>query len=93
MNLTNAATSSPAAGLGGLNEEITVAVSSELVELSKDKSVIIDADAPENIKVLEPGSYELNVNSLFKGDPVILRTDSEVYYVKLPTPKGKKKLR
>ncbi len=90
MNLTNTVTSSPAAGLDGLDEQIN-AISSELVELTKDKSVIIDADAPENIKVLEPGSYELNVTSLFKGDPVILRTDSEVYYVKLPQPKAKKK--
>ncbi len=66
-------------------------ISSELVELSKEKPIIISTDDPENIRVVEQGSYELNVDSLFKGDPVILRTDSEVYYVKLPTPKTTKK--
>ncbi len=66
-------------------------ISQELIQLSSEKTVVIDADGPENIRVIEPGSYELNVGALFKGDPVILRTDADVYYVKLPGPKGKKK--
>ncbi len=66
-------------------------LSTEIIELSKEKPVVIDVDGPENIRVLEPGLYELNVAALFKGDPVILRTDSDVYYVKLPAPKKPKK--
>lgn len=66
----------------------------EIMQLSLEKSVVIQEgeDGPENIRVLEPGSYELNVASLFKGDPVILRTDAEVYYVKLPKPSERKKI-
>ncbi|MDP3742185.1 MAG: Zn-ribbon containing protein [Candidatus Micrarchaeota archaeon] len=86
VNLTNRSSNGEASG-----ENEPVNISSELLELSKDKTVIISTDDPENIRVVEQGSYELNVDSLFKGDPVILRTDSEVYYVKLPTPKKKKK--
>ncbi len=72
-------------------ETLDMPISEQLIELSKDKTVVIDADGPENIRVIEPGSYELNVAALFKGEPVILRTDSDVYYVKLPTPKKAKK--
>ncbi len=62
-------------------------ITEELIELSREKPVVIDSDDPANIRVLESGSYEINIPALFKGDPVIVRTDSEVYYVKLPAPK------
>ncbi|MFH0713614.1 MAG: Zn-ribbon containing protein [Candidatus Micrarchaeota archaeon] len=68
-----------------------ILITEQLIELSKEKPVVINLDDPENIRVIEPGSYELNIPALFRGDPVILRTDSDVYYVKLPAPKSKAK--
>ncbi len=62
-------------------------IGQEIVELSKEKPVVIETDGPENIRVLEPGAYELDITALFKGSPVVLKTDSEVYYVKLPNPR------
>lgn len=68
-------------------------ITEELVNIEKQgqQSIVFETDGPENIKVVEPGAYELNIPSLFKGDPVILRTDSDVYYVKLPKPNKEKK--
>lgn len=68
-------------------------LSQEIIELSREKPVVIDADGPENIRVIEPGAYELDVSALFKGNPVIIRTDSDVYYVKLPAPSKTKSLK
>jgi predicted nucleic acid-binding Zn-ribbon protein len=59
----------------------------EMAYLTKDKTVIIDADAVENLRILEQGSYELDLPSLMKGDPLVIRSDKDVYYVKLPNPK------
>ena len=59
----------------------------EMAYLSKDKTVIIDADAVENLRILEQGSYELDLPSLMKGDPLVIRSDKDVYYVKLPQPR------
>ena len=71
-------------------QDSKIQVPEQLIELSKNKVIVIDQDGPENIKVLEPGSYELNVAALLKGEPVILKTDADVYYVKLPAPKKQK---
>ncbi|MFA4946258.1 MAG: Zn-ribbon containing protein [Candidatus Micrarchaeia archaeon] len=56
----------------------------ELAELSREKPVIIDVDAVENLRILEPGSYELNLASLMKREPLVIKSDKDVYYVKLP---------
>ncbi len=78
------------ANIDETKQDSTIQIPEQLIELSKNKVIVIDQDGPENIKVLEPGSYELNVAALFKGDPVILKTDADVYYVKLPAPKKQK---
>ncbi len=59
----------------------------EMAYLSKDKTVVIDADAVENLRILEQGTYELDLPSLMKGEPLVIRSDKDVYYVKLPNPK------
>ncbi len=63
----------------------------ELAFLTKEKPVSIDFDAVENLRVVEQGSYEFNLPSLMRGDPLVVRSDSGVYYIKLPQPKKKKK--
>lgn len=59
----------------------------ELAFLSKDKPVSVDLDAVENLRILEQGSYEFDLPSLMKGDPLVIRSDKDIYYVKLPNPK------
>ncbi len=60
----------------------------ELAFLSKDKPVSIDVDSVENLRILEKGAYEIDLPSLFKGEPLVIKSDQHVYYVKLPQPKG-----
>lgn len=61
----------------------------ELAFLTKDKPVSIDPEAVENLHIVEQGSYELDLPSLMKGDPLVIRSDKDVYYVKLPDPQKK----
>jgi len=63
----------------------------ELAFLTREKPVSIDFDAVENLRVVEQGTYELNLPSLMKGDPLVVRSDSGVYYIKLPQPKNTKR--
>ena len=58
--------------------------------LSKDKPVSIDADAVENLRVIEQGHYEFDLPSLMNGNPLVIKSDRDVYYVKLPEPKKPK---
>lgn len=44
----------------------------------------------ENITIHEKGNYELNLNSLMKGEPLVVRSQSGVYYVKLQAYKQQK---
>ena len=41
-------------------------------------------DEVENVKVFERGCYEINVESLMRGNPIVIKTDKEVYYVQMP---------
>ncbi len=59
----------------------------ELAFLSKDKPVTVDVDAVENLRILEKGAYEIDLPSLFKGEPLVIKSDQHVYYVKLPQPR------
>ena len=59
----------------------------ELSFLSKDKPVSVDLEAVENLRILEKGAYELDLPALMKGDPLVIKSDKHVYYVKLPKPK------
>lgn len=57
----------------------------ELAFLSKDKPVSIDFDAVENLRIVEHGTYELDIVSLMKGEPLVVKSDKGVYYIKLPS--------
>ena len=59
----------------------------ELAFLSKDKPVSVDVEAVENLRILEKGAYEIDLPSLMKGEPLVIKSDRHVYYVKLPQPK------
>lgn len=63
----------------------------QLQHLTKTATVVLEEAPVENIKVLEQGLYEVNVQALMAGDPVIVKTDSGVYYVRLPSKPEKAK--
>lgn len=50
-----------------------------------------EIDPAENIKVVEPGAYELNIDRLMTGEPVIVKTENDVYFVSFKVKKGKKR--
>ncbi|MEM0475807.1 MAG: Zn-ribbon containing protein [Candidatus Norongarragalinales archaeon] len=56
----------------------------ELSPLAVEKPVSIDYDAAENLRVLEEGSYEVNVSSLMRGDPLVVKSEKGIYYIRLP---------
>lgn len=56
----------------------------ELGEFSKEKPVSLELDAAENVKILEKGAYELNVKSLMDGNPLVVKNDKGVYFIKIP---------
>ncbi len=74
-----AASNSPSSDYGWLEDELAF--------LSKDKPVSIDVDSVENLRILEKGAYEIDLPSLFKGEPLVIKSDQHVYYVKLPQPR------
>ncbi len=37
----------------------------------------------ENIRILERGLYELDLDSLMAGDPIVVRSEHGIYYVKI----------
>ena len=39
----------------------------------------------ENITVIEKGAYELDIPSLMRGDPLVVRSQSGIYYLKIPS--------
>mgnify|MGYP001595868476 CR=1 FL=1 len=56
----------------------------ELAFLTKDKIISIDAESVENLRVIEKGCYELDVPSLMQGNPLVVKNDKGIYYIKLP---------
>jgi predicted nucleic acid-binding Zn-ribbon protein len=58
----------------------------QLVEKEKETRERLDPiqESVENVRVLERGSYELDISSLMKGDPLIVRTRSGIYYIRIP---------
>ena len=67
----------PTPDLGWLEEELSF--------LAKEKPVSIDLDAVENLRILEQGSYELDLQSLMQGEPLVVKSDKGIYYIKMPS--------
>ena len=56
----------------------------ELSPLTKDKPVSIDTEAAENLRILEKGSYEIDVKALMAGNPLVVKSEKGIYYIKMP---------
>lgn len=59
-------------------------------ERGKDKTLHLDV---ENLLRVEKGKYRLNIASLMKGDPLVIKARDGVYYIDIPysmKQKGKK---
>lgn len=50
-------------------------------EIDRDKTIILDF---ESIRVLKPGQYELDLVSMFKKDPVIVKLEEGKYMIDIP---------
>ena len=44
----------------------------------------------ENITVLDAGQYELDIASIMRGDPLVVRSQNGIYYLRIPAFKRKK---
>ncbi len=47
-------------------------------DIDRDEPVVLDLEA---IRILKPGSYELDLVSLFKGEPLIFRLEEGKYMI------------
>ncbi|MCX6767842.1 MAG: Zn-ribbon containing protein [Candidatus Micrarchaeota archaeon] len=70
-------------------DEDVKALEKELEPLTRDKTVSIQWGV-ENVRVREKGLYEIDVKSLMQGDPIVVKTDKEVYFVRFPAVKKRK---
>ena len=57
-------------------------------EADEEKPVILDF---ESIRVLKPGKYELDIVSLFRNEPVIIKAEEGKYMIDLPSVFKKKR--
>lgn len=44
----------------------------------------------ENITVIDRGEYELDISSIMRGDPLVVRSQNGIYYLKIPAPKARR---
>ncbi|MFH0971839.1 MAG: Zn-ribbon containing protein [Candidatus Micrarchaeota archaeon] len=44
----------------------------------------------ENITIVEKGRYELDLQSLMSGNPLVIKSEHGVFYIRIPTPVKKK---
>ena len=95
VQLTALSESAAGANGNGNGSALDSVVDEMAIQAGQGNAIAIEStlepDAVENIKVIEPGSYSINVPSLMKGGPVVLKSDAGVYYVRLPEPNGKKR--
>lgn len=74
----------------------------ERIELMQEASEILDEKSSvgepikveekgvENITILEKGRYVLDINSLMSGNPLVIRSEHGVFYIRIPAPVKKK---
>ncbi|HLC47718.1 MAG TPA: Zn-ribbon containing protein [Candidatus Norongarragalinales archaeon] len=73
----------------------------EKIELMQEASEILEQKQPgapasleekgvENITILEKGRYLLDINSLMSGNPLVIRSEHGVFYIRIPAPIMKK---
>ncbi|HEV8289666.1 MAG TPA: Zn-ribbon containing protein [Candidatus Norongarragalinales archaeon] len=65
----------------------------ELEPFTAEHAVTLETDAVENVRIVEQGSYVLNIKSLMSGDPVVVKSDKGVYYLRFPALRKKVEIR
>lgn len=45
----------------------------------------------ENVRIVEKGTYELDIKSLMAGNPLVIRSQAGVFYIRIPSPVGKRR--
>jgi predicted nucleic acid-binding Zn-ribbon protein len=49
------------------------------------------APRAENVRIIEKGTYELDLKSLMSGNPLVIRSHAGVFYIRIPSPVGKRR--
>jgi len=57
-------------------------------EVKENKIKQDDVETIENIKIKEPGVFEINLDRLLS-DPIIIKDENEIYYIRLPVKDAK----
>ncbi len=86
--MRSAATKKPASGAA--SHVISVSKAGVVGVRVPPKARPKEADAAENVTIVEKGVYELDLDGLMNGDPLVVRSQNGVYYVKIPAVKKKK---
>jgi len=54
----------------------------DILDVSHSEPIILDF---ESIRIAKPGTYELDLVNLFKGDPVVFKLDEGKYIIDVPS--------
>jgi predicted nucleic acid-binding Zn-ribbon protein len=67
----------------------------EIMQQAPEIKVAAPNEKPvENITIVEKGRYFLDINSLMMGNPLVIRSELGVFYIRIPSPiKGKNKVK
>ena len=94
--LSSASISAPKLGVEGVRTGIVSearekdeAFAGEMAQVREAKlepASDIDGQPPvENITILEKGSYMLDINSLMAGNPLVIRSEAGVFFIRIPS--------
>ncbi|MFH1751113.1 MAG: Zn-ribbon containing protein [Candidatus Micrarchaeota archaeon] len=63
---------------------------SEILERAPSEVPKPEEKGVENITILEKGRYVLDINSLMSGNPLVIRSEHGIFYIRIPAPVKKK---
>ncbi len=55
------------------------------IPVEKNKPLTMEIGV-ENVIIHEKGSYELDINSLMQGNPLVIKSEHGVFYIRIPAP-------
>ncbi|MBI5225598.1 hypothetical protein HY989_07060 [Candidatus Micrarchaeota archaeon] len=67
-----------------LHEASEIAGGQNIAE-GKNKPLTMEIGV-ENVIIHEKGSYELDINSLMQGNPLVIKSEHGVFYIRIPAP-------
>ncbi len=87
----------------GLPPTETKGVEKERAEIVREAAEILEGKSAslqtptekpvENITILGKGQYELDINSLMQGNPLVIKSEHGVFYIRIPAPVKKQEMK